>query len=168
VGAPDQIQSFLDSVQHDRFAALFLLEPTTGIRRGQVCGLRWSAVDLDAGEITCTTTGLGSAGLRVTRPATRQGMPIRPSRWTTRRSVCSARGVTAKTGNVSSSGATIVPAIMSSPSSKDNDSIAAAMHLSVRTVERHLSNCCAKLGVGGKSARAAAAARLATLDGMGG
>jgi DNA-binding CsgD family transcriptional regulator/pimeloyl-ACP methyl ester carboxylesterase len=46
----------------------------------------------------------------------------------------------------------------------DNDSIAAAMHLSVRTVERHLSNCYAKLGVGGKSARAAAAARLATLE----
>ena len=38
------------------------------------------------------------------------------------------------------------------------------MHLSVRTVERHLSNCYAKLGVGGKSARAAAAARLATLE----
>ena len=48
---------------------------------------------------------------------------------------------------------------------RDNDSIAAAMHLSVRTVERHLSNCYAKLGVSGKSARAAAAARLATLDG---
>src|SRR4051812_43037737 len=33
-------------------AALFLLELTTGIRRGQICGLKWSAVDLDAGEIT--------------------------------------------------------------------------------------------------------------------
>ena len=29
-----------------------LLELTTGIRRGQICGLRWSAIDLDAGEIT--------------------------------------------------------------------------------------------------------------------
>ncbi len=46
----------------------------------------------------------------------------------------------------------------------DNEAIAAAMHLSVRTVERHLSNCYAKLGVRGKSARAAAAARLATLQ----
>ena len=51
-GSPDQIQAFLMSVQHDRFAALFLLELTTGIRRGQICGLKWSAVDLDAGEIT--------------------------------------------------------------------------------------------------------------------
>jgi integrase len=49
---PDQIQTFLMSVQRDRFAALFLLELTTGIRRGQICGLRWSAVDLDAGKIT--------------------------------------------------------------------------------------------------------------------
>ena len=49
---PSQIQTFLMSVQHDRFAALFLLELTTGIRRGQICGLKWSAVDLDAGEIT--------------------------------------------------------------------------------------------------------------------
>jgi integrase len=39
-------------VQRDRLAALFLLELTTGIRRGQICGLKWSAVDLDAGEIT--------------------------------------------------------------------------------------------------------------------
>ena len=49
---PDQIRAFLTSVRHDRFAALFLLELTTGIRRGQVCGLKWTSVDLDAGEIT--------------------------------------------------------------------------------------------------------------------
>ena len=47
-----QIQTFLMSVQRDRFAALFLLELTTGIRRGQICGRRWSGVDLDTGEIT--------------------------------------------------------------------------------------------------------------------
>ena len=49
---PAQIQTFLTSVQQDRFAALFVLELTTGIRRGQLCGLKWSAVDLDAGQIT--------------------------------------------------------------------------------------------------------------------
>jgi integrase len=48
----EEIQTFLASVRHDRFAALFLLELTTGVRRGQVCGLKWDAVDLDAGEIT--------------------------------------------------------------------------------------------------------------------
>ena len=47
-----EIQRFLRAVSGDRFAALFLLELTTGIRRGQICGLRWPDVDLDAREIT--------------------------------------------------------------------------------------------------------------------
>lgn len=42
-----------------------------------------------------------------------------------------------------------------------NDAIASALGLSVRTVERHLSNVYLKFGLTGKSARAAAAARLA-------
>lgn len=49
---PEEIRTFLASIRDDRFAALFLLELTTGIRRGQVCGLKWSDVDLDAGVIT--------------------------------------------------------------------------------------------------------------------
>ena len=40
-----------------------------------------------------------------------------------------------------------------------NEAIAEQLVLSVRTVERHLSNCYAKLRVSGKAARAAAAAR---------
>jgi pimeloyl-ACP methyl ester carboxylesterase/DNA-binding CsgD family transcriptional regulator len=41
-----------------------------------------------------------------------------------------------------------------------NEQIAARLHLSVRTVERHLSNIYVKLRVSGKAARAAAAARF--------
>ena len=44
---------------------------------------------------------------------------------------------------------------------RTNDEIAAALVLSVRTVERHLQNAYTKLGVRGPSARAAAAAALA-------
>jgi pimeloyl-ACP methyl ester carboxylesterase/DNA-binding CsgD family transcriptional regulator len=43
----------------------------------------------------------------------------------------------------------------------DNDEIGQRLFISVRTVERHLSNIYVKLGVSGKAARAAAAARFA-------
>lgn len=43
---------------------------------------------------------------------------------------------------------------------KTNDDIADELHLSTRTVERHLSNSYLKLGVSGRSARAAAVAHI--------
>ncbi|MGZ6562781.1 MAG: alpha/beta fold hydrolase [Solirubrobacteraceae bacterium] len=46
-----------------------------------------------------------------------------------------------------------------------NEEIGARLHLSVRTVERHLSNIYVKLCVSGKAGRAAAAARYAQLRG---
>jgi DNA-binding NarL/FixJ family response regulator len=45
-----------------------------------------------------------------------------------------------------------------------NEAIAERLSISVRTVERHLSNVYAKLGVSGKAARAAAAVRFSQLS----
>ena len=47
---------------------------------------------------------------------------------------------------------------------RSNDECASQLWMSTRTVERHLSNIYLKLGISGKSARAAAAARLSELE----
>jgi integrase len=48
---PDQLRTFLDFTTTEPFGPLFRLAAMTGMRRGEVCGLRWSDVDLDKGRI---------------------------------------------------------------------------------------------------------------------
>lgn len=52
VWTPAQIGTFMRAIRSDRFYALFRLELTTGMRRANICGQRWGAVDLDAGELS--------------------------------------------------------------------------------------------------------------------
>ena len=47
----DEVRTFLESVEGDRLAAAYRLLATTGMRRGEVLGLRWSSVDLKAGRL---------------------------------------------------------------------------------------------------------------------
>jgi integrase len=51
VWSPDQLRAFLAHVQGDRQYAAWLLAATTGMRRGELLGLRWVDVDLDAARI---------------------------------------------------------------------------------------------------------------------
>lgn len=52
VWSADQLRSFLAGVEEDRLHALYHLAITTGLRRGELAGLRWADLDLDKGKIT--------------------------------------------------------------------------------------------------------------------
>ena len=51
-----ELRAFLEQVKGDRLYAAWLVAATTGMRRGEVLGLRWRDVDLDAGRIAVTQT----------------------------------------------------------------------------------------------------------------
>ncbi|MDO4357192.1 MAG: tyrosine-type recombinase/integrase [Clostridia bacterium] len=50
----DQIPRYLAAVEGDRLALAWLLALLCGLRRGELCGLRWEAVDLHAMQIHIT------------------------------------------------------------------------------------------------------------------
>jgi len=52
VWSPEQLRCFLDHVRDDRLSAAWLLIATTGMRRGELAGLRWTDVDLNAGRVS--------------------------------------------------------------------------------------------------------------------
>jgi integrase len=52
VWSPQQLGTFVTSQSASRLAALWILIATTGMRRGEVAGLQWSAVDLDNARLT--------------------------------------------------------------------------------------------------------------------
>lgn len=49
--AQDHVVPFLDGVSDDRLAALYAIALGTGMRLGEILGLRWSDVDLEAGQV---------------------------------------------------------------------------------------------------------------------
>ena len=48
----DQLRCFLDAMADHELYPLYLLAATTGMRRGELAGLPWSNVDLDAARLT--------------------------------------------------------------------------------------------------------------------
>ncbi|MGI6102914.1 MAG: tyrosine-type recombinase/integrase [Bacillota bacterium] len=49
---PEEAARFLDAIRDDRLFALFHLALGTGLRRGELLGLRWECVDLERGCLT--------------------------------------------------------------------------------------------------------------------
>jgi integrase len=79
----EQAKTFLDHTKNDRLAFAWSLALTRGLRRGEICGLRWSNVDLDKGVIRINETRLvvGSKVVEST-PKTEEGrrsIPLDPS-----------------------------------------------------------------------------------------
>ncbi len=56
-----ELRAFLEYVREDRYYAAWRLAATTGLRRGEVLGLRWRDVDLEAGRLAITQTLLAVA-----------------------------------------------------------------------------------------------------------
>lgn len=54
--APEQLSAFLNSTVAERYHAIFVVLATTGMRRGEVVGLRWSNLDLDRGVLSVIHT----------------------------------------------------------------------------------------------------------------
>jgi integrase len=51
VWEPDELQRFWAVAAHHRLFAAFVLAGTTGMRRGEVCGLAWDSIDFTAGSV---------------------------------------------------------------------------------------------------------------------
>ena len=70
-----EVRSFLESVSSDRLAAMWVLLCTTGMRRGEVLGLRWDDIDLDNGRIAVRRALVEIAGSEVhlSEPKTSRG-----------------------------------------------------------------------------------------------
>jgi integrase len=79
----EQAQAFLAHVAEDRYVAAWVLALTTGMRRGELLGLRWSDVDLELARISVQQTLTAVHGKLATSspktPRSRRAMALDPS-----------------------------------------------------------------------------------------
>lgn len=64
---PEQAQRFMDTVKDHRLHALYLIFLVTGLRRGEVLGLKWKHVDLEAHTINVQETLIFPNGKRTAK-----------------------------------------------------------------------------------------------------
>jgi integrase len=74
VWSRDQLQQFLRHVQGERLYPAYLLAATTGMRRGEILGLRWCDVDLESGRLSVTQTVIAPRyQVQISSPKTEKG-----------------------------------------------------------------------------------------------
>lgn len=69
---PTEVSRFLAEASSDRFAAFWRLAATTGMRRGELCGLTWQALDLDR-SVLCVERNRTTVGHRVIESTPKSG-----------------------------------------------------------------------------------------------
>ena len=82
--SPDEAARFLKAAEEDRWAALFALAITTGMRPEEYLGLQWKALDLESGLATVQRTVIwrNKGGWYFSEPKTassRRSIPLPPS-----------------------------------------------------------------------------------------
>ncbi|MDP2727158.1 MAG: site-specific integrase [Dehalococcoidia bacterium] len=69
--SPEEARRFLEAAEGDRFEALYVLALTTGLRQGEMLGLRWKDLDLEGGRLQVVATLQRTAkGLVMSEPKT--------------------------------------------------------------------------------------------------
>ena len=77
----EQAKRFLEASRGDRFEALYVLAVTAGLRVGELLGLKWEDVDLDAGALRVRRTrSRAKTGPTFTAPKNGKGRQLRLTR----------------------------------------------------------------------------------------
>jgi integrase len=70
---PEQAQKFLEAARDDPFEALYILAITTGMRQGELLGLKWQDIQLEQGKLQVrrSLARIGKQGFVTSEPKTK-------------------------------------------------------------------------------------------------
>ncbi len=79
VWSPREVERFLHATSTDQFGAAYRVAIVTGMRRGEICGLRWRDVDLSNGLIRINQAAVQVGGaIHIEPPKTKTGIRTVP------------------------------------------------------------------------------------------
>ena len=68
----NELKQFLIQAHYDGYYEFYLLEFATGLRRGEICGLKWEDIDLSTGELHVHRQAVAvNGGISITEPKTK-------------------------------------------------------------------------------------------------